>query len=95
MSAHNWEPIRGCPGRYVLRGARRDLSPEELLEGSAEVNEYEVDGARDRVVVVKLDAGGVISYKRKDGSFLHTLNTAEGLRRKLFDFGIEPPAPSR
>jgi hypothetical protein len=97
LSEHDWEPIRGCPGRYVLRGGRRDLSVEELLGGPAEVSEHGADKARDRVLVARLSGGGVISYKREDGSFLHTLNTEEGFRRKLLDLGVaptdEPAAP--
>jgi len=42
-------------------------------------------------VVTPLVTGGLISYKRRDGTFLHTLNTAEGFARKLADLGIELP----
>ena len=31
----------------------------------------------------------MISYKRDDGSFLHTLNTEEGFERKLKQLGID------
>jgi len=40
-------------------------------------------------VVSDLGKGGLISYKRADGTYLHTLNTAEGLERKLASLGIE------
>jgi hypothetical protein len=43
------------------------------------------------VVVTPLIVGGLISYRRPDGTFLHTLNTAEGFARKLSDLGIELP----
>lgn len=45
--------------------------------------------APDEVLVVPLNDGGIISYRRPDGSMLHTLNTAEGFARKLAQLGIE------
>ena len=90
----NWKPIRNCPGRYVLRGAQADLRPEDIAGPEAKAHEYKVIAAKDTVLVVILNGGGLISYRRKDGSFLHTLNTPEGFRRKLSQLGIEQPALS-
>ena len=91
MRARNWTPIRNCPGRYALREAKADLSPGGLLGEEMEVSEFRVDAARDAVLVAALDGGGLISYRRDDGSFLHTLNTPEGFRRKLLQLGIDLP----
>lgn len=88
MRAWAWKPIRNCPGRYVLDDARHDLRPQEILGDAAAVKEYCVEAARDAVLVVELSEGGLISYRRDDGSFLHTLNTPEGFRRKLAQLGI-------
>ena len=66
-----------------------NLSPQELLVDEIKVKEYRVDSARDVVLVVRLEGGGLISYRREDGSFLHTLNTPEGFMRKLLQLGIE------
>jgi hypothetical protein len=87
--AWNWRPIRNCPGRYILQDAAMNLSPQELLVDEIKVKEYRVDSARDVVLVVRLEGGGLISYRREDGSFLHTLNTPEGFMRKLLQLGIE------
>ena len=46
------------------------------------------DSCTDSVVVVALPDGGLISYEKVDGDFVHTLNTPEGLRRKLLQLGI-------
>jgi hypothetical protein len=89
LRARAWKPIRNCPGRYVLGGARRDLRPQEILGDAVEAKEFRVAAARDAVLVVELPEGGLISYRRDDGSFLHTLNTPEGFRRKLAQLGIE------
>jgi hypothetical protein len=50
--------------------------------------EFRTDRARDPVVVVKLQDGGIISYKKPDGKYTHTLNTQEGFERKLAQLGI-------
>jgi hypothetical protein len=68
------------------------LHPAALL-GLDDVREHVVPGARDRVLVARLDDGGVISYARADGSYLHTLGTAEGFARKLAALGLEPGKP--
>lgn len=70
--------------------SRADLVPEDLLGPEVEVKTFNVPAARDTVVVASLvGGGGLISYKRADGSYLHTLNTTEGFERKLIDLGIE------
>src|SRR4051794_39900465 len=89
LREHNWRPIRDCPGRYVLRGAGYDLSPADVLGEERSLSEHNVQAARDTVLVASLNGGGLISYRRADGSFLHTLNTTEGFERKLLQLGIE------
>ena len=83
----NWKPIRNCPGRFLLVGVRPDLPPEAVV-GPAELLEFHVEAARDTVVVAQLDEGGLISYKRADGTYLHTLNSLEGFLRKILQLGI-------
>jgi hypothetical protein len=85
----NWRPIRNCPGRYVLTGVEVRLSPAELLGSEVQLAEFTVARARDVVVVARLKDGGLISYKRADGTYLHTLNTVAGLERKLTQLGVE------
>ncbi len=83
-----WRAIPNCPGRSVLVNEDRRLSFETLLGRQATVREFISQNARDRVLVVPLIDGGVISYVRDDGSIVHTLNTPEGFARKLADLGI-------
>lgn len=54
-----------------------------------QVTEHRSEAARDTVLVAVLAGGGLISYRRSDGSFVHTLNTPEGFARKLKQLGIE------
>lgn len=85
----DWRPIRNCPGRFILHGAGYDLSLADVLGEAASASEHRVAAARDKVLVVAFDeGGGLISYVRRDGTLLHTLNTAEGFERKLRQLGI-------
>jgi hypothetical protein len=85
----NWKPMHHCPGRYILGDADGILSPKDLLGHEIQLSEFRVDKARDIVVVARLGDGGLISYKRIDGMYLHTLNTVAGFERKLLQLGIE------
>ena len=78
-----WMPIRDCPGRFALRGAPPTYSITDVLGEGINIQQFQSRRARDVVCIVCLDDGGVISYKRSDGTWLHTLNTKEGFRRKL------------
>jgi hypothetical protein len=88
--ARKWElrPIRNCPGRFIIRTTDTELSPRELLGPEVEIQVFNVAAARDAVLVARVRGGGLISYRRADGSHLHTLNTDEGFERKLLDLGI-------
>lgn len=61
---------------------------QELLGDNFEVVEFRVKAARDVVIVARFNDGGLISYRRDDGSFIHTLNTQAGFLRKLQQLGI-------
>ena len=87
-SRWSWRPIHHCPGRLILNGREVTLSPEEIVGSHVEPREFQVEGARDTVVVVQISDGGLISYRKEDGRYLHTLNTAAGFERKLQQLGI-------
>jgi hypothetical protein len=90
LTTWDWQPIRNCPGRYILpTGAGDNLTPLEVLRSESKVTVYQVAAARDLVLIAHLDEGGLISYQRADGCYIHTLNTAEGFARKLSQLGIE------
>lgn len=88
---YTWQPIRNCPGRYICTDCPPDLSTQALLGANSRLYEFSVEKARDRVVIARLDSGGVISYKRTDGTYLHTLNDPDGFARKLDQLGIVLP----
>ena len=84
-----WVPIRDCPGRFTLREASPTFSIVDLLGADEAIQRAHSSKARDPVCIASLEDGGVISYSRSDGSWLHTLNTEEGFERKLRQLEIE------
>jgi hypothetical protein len=88
-SLFEWEPIPNCPGRYILKTDDPFRSITEILGFEVETTEHRVDKARDLVLISVISDCGIISYKRTDGSYLHTLNTMDGFNRKLNDLGIK------
>ena len=84
-----WRAIHNCPGRFILSAGDKNISPEDLAGAGIRFSEFQVEKARDTVVVGPFDGGGLISYRKEDGSFRHTLNTAAGFERKLRQLGIK------
>jgi hypothetical protein len=87
MAARPWKPIRDCPGRYVLPPTTETPGTVAGVD-EAVVHQYQLPTARDPIVVATIVGGGIISYRRADGRFVHTLNTPEGFSRKLQQLGI-------
>ncbi len=52
------------------------------------VTEHLVAAANDPVMIAPLSDGGLISYRKADGTYIHTLNSREGFERKLQQLGI-------
>jgi len=87
LAAGPWREIPRCPGRRVWPGPSA-ATPADLVGAGTPVKVFEVAGAPDPVHVVALVDGGLISYRKKDGRFIHTLNTPEGFARKLEELGV-------
>jgi hypothetical protein len=82
-----WWPIPGCPGRFVLPLDTR--APAQLLGDDVEVRRFDISTTRDAVLIAAFADGGLISYARPDGRFIHTLNTPDGFCRKLSQLGVD------
>ena len=89
LACYDWQPIPNCPGRYTATGLNRSINLSELVGDKVTETSHHSPKARDEVIVLKISGGGIISYRRRDGSYLHTLNTDDGFRRKLQDLGID------
>lgn len=82
----DWRPMPNCPGRY--KQARTSMVPNEIVGADLPVERHEASVAKDVVLVVRLDGGGLISYEQPDGTFVHTLGDDDGFARKLKELGI-------
>lgn len=85
---HSWRPIYGCPGRFVLRGGPSTVSPEDLAGQGAKRSVRRTDSREDAVVIIRFPGGGLLSYEKPDARFIHTLNTEDGLARKMKMLGL-------
>lgn len=86
----DWRAIPDCPGRYVLRGAERNLSVEQVVGGAVPVREFRVAATPDTVLVALLEGGGLIAFRKASGVVVHTLNTEAGLLRRLARLDLAP-----
>lgn len=75
-------PIRGCPGRWILSG-NDSIDPGKLVGRDAEPRRFRRASVPDEIWVCGLEDGGLISYRKPDGRFVHTVCDPEGFRRKL------------
>jgi len=88
LAARQWKPIPNCPGRFVLSNPEPTLTPAQLAQVDYDPAEFRVAAAKDVILVLPLEGGGLITYRRADASYHHTLNTESGFQRKLAQLGI-------
>jgi hypothetical protein len=92
LARFNWRPMRGCPGRYLLAGGPVASPPGDLF-GDLGFREERSAQAPDRMFVAVVRSGGIISYARGNGTFVHTLADGAGFARKLVALGLEVVTP--
>ena len=65
--------MRSCPGRFVVPGGRAATeAPETLAPGGQWVTRA---GEDDMYVAVFPHGGGLLTYRKASGDFVHTFNT--------------------
>jgi hypothetical protein len=87
---YSWRPIYGCPGRYLLKNSNPDLTIEELVGEPLHIQTFQSANATDPVLIVRIKNGGIISYKKQNQTYVHTLNTDEGFIKKIKILNIDP-----
>tara|TARA_R110002124_G_scaffold93124_4_gene236514 strand:+ start:86 stop:472 length:387 start_codon:yes stop_codon:yes gene_type:complete len=94
LKRYQWEQIPNTNGRFTLSQAEPSRTITELL-GSAEIEikQYPSAHQQELIFVVELEDGGLISYQRKDTSFIHTLNSQNMFKRKQWELGIISYSP--
>jgi hypothetical protein len=85
QQTYSWRPIPSCPGRSVLRGedAELDLWMEHHGRELSQAN------CPDPAWLWRLPGGGaVLSYRKAERRWVHTLNDDAGWRRKCASLGV-------
>jgi hypothetical protein len=86
--AYAWRPMPHCPGRFLRAHPRVDRTLDAWLTAHPRARRHVTPRAPDPVWVLPLDGGGLVSYEKPDGTFLHTLGDADGFERKLDTLGL-------
>jgi len=79
---YDWQEIKNCPGRWILSGGATPTPPLEFLGMEGVPVEFHSPAVPDPVVMIPFPGGGMISFHRPDGRWIHTLNTVSGFKRK-------------
>lgn len=84
---YSWKEIAHCPGRYVLRKKDNErlkfITPKDLLNHQIPIDVFNSEMCHDQIQIGRFVDGGLLSYEKSDGTFVHTLNNPEGLKRKI------------
>ncbi|MFP4364617.1 MAG: GNAT family N-acetyltransferase [Spirochaetia bacterium] len=86
-SRYPWKPIYGCPGRYIFKNGTTAVPPEQIA--GKNVASAVFPEAQDRVFFCSILGGGLISYQKEDNTFLHTLCSIQGYKKKLKKLGTQ------
>lgn len=78
-----WREIRDCPGRFVMRPKRADLTPAHVVGAAVPIETFDADETPDRIALARFPGGGLLSFGKPDGTWIHALNTESGLSRRL------------
>lgn len=92
-NAFTWKEISGCPGRFTLGEPLPEAPPADMAGDGAVAVRLESPACRNPIELIRLPhGGGLLSYRRADGTYCHTLNSDSGLARKLRQLGLDGPA---
>ena len=81
---HQWKPIHNCPGRFTFPGGSSSLTAQDIIGIQIKSQRFVLEKIPDEVIVAEFKTGGgLISYVKGAGKFLHTLNDKQGFARKL------------
>ncbi len=89
LKRFQWEQIPNTNGRFTLSQKDVRLSVESLLDSDeVEIKQYPSANSQELIHVAELEDGGLISYERKDATYIHTLNSQNMFKRKQWELGI-------
>lgn len=84
-----WQRMNENELRWQWTGPRQ-MTARELLGNAAEIHVFPSVNRRDTISVCLLSDGGVISYARDNGDWIHTLNGLSDLRYKIYELNLMP-----
>jgi hypothetical protein len=90
MARFSWEQMSGQQGRFVLADASDPPSLGALTGDGVPSRRVPSISGGDEIHLVPFDDGGLISYLRENGQWLHTLNTPRAFKRRVWDLGLDP-----
>jgi len=89
LKRFEWEQIPDTNGRFTLRHKDAQVSAESLIDSTdVEIKQYPSAHPQELIHIAELEDGGLISYERKDATFIHTLNSLKMFKKKLWELGI-------
>lgn len=89
LKRFQWEQIPNSDGRFTLKQKESQLSPAELLDSDeVEIKQHPSVHQQETIFYVELEDGGLISYGRKDATYIHTLNSQNMFKKKQWELGI-------
>ncbi|UJR32425.1 hypothetical protein I4U23_019887 [Adineta vaga] len=90
---YSWKEIKNCPGRYLLNKEDNQrlhtVLPNEFLNNQTSIHIFTSEMCPDRIHIGKFINGGLLSYEKSDGTYVHTLNNSSGLTRKMNHLNIQ------
>lgn len=94
LKRFQWEQIPNTNGRFTLSQTEPPRPITDLVDAAEiEIKQYPSAHQQELIFVVELEDGGLISYQRKDASFIHTLNSENMFKRKQWELGIISYSP--
>ncbi|QDT29605.1 hypothetical protein [Gimesia panareensis] len=89
LERFQWKKIPDTQGRFTLPQSQAQLSVEDLIgTDEVEIKQHPSAHPEEVIHIVELEDGGLISYQRQNGTFLHTLNSENMFKRKQWELGI-------
>jgi len=89
LKRFKWEQIPGTNGRFTLCQTDMQVTVESLLDSTeVEIKQYPSANPQELIHIAELEDGGLISYERKDATYIHTLNSLNMYKKKLWELGI-------
>lgn len=89
LKRFQWEQIPNSTGRFTLSPSEGSLSVETLIDSDElEIKQFPSVNPEELIHVVELEDGGLISYERKNSTYIHTLNSQNMFKKKQWELGI-------